>query len=665
MRRGPAGRSFSVHTAEAHELGWDYEDFEWLPARADWQDALEKAKLLEPSAAIDVYRLLADSRMDFARTVKLDRAIQRALGRAGDVLADGFTTIKLALLGSSTLTHLLPGIRVAGLRRGLVIEVYEPPYGTYWQELVDPASGLHAFAPTVVLLALDARRVAEMGSSDAVLQHMRGCWKMAKQAFACAVVQQGVMPVMPLLMGNQEHRLANSPAAIVDAVNAGLRPAADAQGVSILALDVFVLEDGIRRWHEPALWYRAKQEAHPAMSPMYGEQVARVVGALMGQSRKCLVLDLDHTLWGGGIGDDGLEGIVLGQGSATGEAHLELQRYAKQLTQRGVVLAVCSKNDEANARLPFERHPEMVLRLGDIACFIANWEDKATNLRRIAKTLNLGLDSLVFVDDNPVERGLVRRELPMVAVPEMPEDPAEYVRVLAAAGSFEGVGVTEEDRERAAQYAANTRREAAADSVAATDLAGYLAGLRMELEWRPFDLGGRGRIVQLINKTNQFNLTTRRIGEAEIERMTSRCETLTLQFRLKDLYGDNGMIGVVIAEPATPAKLAAAGFKVGDVSGTDLAIDTWLMSCRVLGRQVDDAMMNVLVEQVRARGVRRIFGHYIPTAKNAMVREHYHRMGFKLLETAGDGATLWALETEAYQPLTTQIMCFEAEMASV
>ena len=603
--------------------------------------------------------------MDFARTVKLDRAVQRALGHAGHTRAAGFTTVKLALLGSSTLTHLVPGIRVAGLRRGLLIEVFEPPYGTYWQELADPASGLHAFAPTVVLLALDARRVAEMGSGEAVLQHMHECWRMAKQAFACAVVQQTVMPILPLLLGSQEHRLATSPAAIVDAVNAGLRTAADAEGVSILALDAFVREDGIRRWHEAALWYRAKQEVHPAMSPMYGEQVARVVGALLGQSRKCLVLDLDHTLWGGGIGDDGLEGIVLGQGSAAGEAHLGLQRYAKQLMQRGVVLAVCSKNDEANALLPFERHPEMVLRLGDIACFIANWEDKATNLRRIAKTLNLGLDSLVFVDDNPVERGLVRRELPMVAVPEMPEDPAEYVRVLAATGYFEGVGVTEEDRERATQYAANARREAAAESGPATDLVGYLAGLRMELAWRPFDPAGRGRIAQLINKTNQFNLTTRRIGEAEIERARSRCETLTLQFRLKDLYGDNGMIGVVIAEPATPANLAAAGFAVGDVNCADLTIDTWLMSCRVLGRQVDEAMMNVLVEQARTRGVQRIFGHYIPTAKNAMVREHYARMGFTLVETASDGATLWELDVEAYQPRATQIVCLEAEMASV
>ena len=407
------------------------------------------------------------------------------------------------------------------------------------------------------------------------------------------------------------------------------------------------------------------------MSPMYGEQVARVVGAMVGQSRKWLVLDLDNTLWGGVIGDDGLEGIVLGQGSAAGEAYLEFQRYAKGLMERGVVLAVCSKNDEENALLPFEQHAEMVLRRGDIACFVANWEDKATNLRRIARELNLGLDALVFVDDNPAERGLVRRELPMVAVPEMPEDPAEFVRVLAAAGYFEGVGVTAEDRERAAQYAANARRAAgrsAAENGAGagtTDLQSYLAGLRMELVWRPFDAAGRGRIVQLINKTNQFNLTARRVGEAEIERVMARTDVLALQFRLKDVYGDNGMIGVVLCEAATAERLAAAGFAGVGVGASDLYIDTWLMSCRVLGRQVEEAMMNVLAAQAGARGVRRIFGHYVPTAKNAMVREHYARMGFELVETAADGATLWVLDVEGWQARSTQIACLEDELVSV
>ena len=639
-------------------------DLDWLPERADWQRALDEAKLLELHEALKLYRLLADSRMDFARTVKLDRAVQGHIQRHaehGGTGTAGFVPVRLALLGSSTLTHLVPGIRVAGLRRNLLIEVYEPPYGMYRQELADAGSGLHAFAPTVVLLALDARHLVAMGSAGKALEIMLACWRMAKQAFACSVVQQAVLPVFAPLLGNQEHRLAGSPVALVEEINAGLRGAADAEGVSVLALDVFAREDGVRRWHEAGLWHRAKQEVHPAMSPVYGEQVARVVGALVGQSRKCLVLDLDQTLWGGGIGDDGLEGIELGQGSAAGEAHLEFQRYVKGLMERGVVLAVCSKNDEANALLPFERHPEMVLRCGDIACFVANWEDKAANLRRISRTLKLGLESLVFVDDNPAERGLVRKELPMVAVPEMPEDPAEFVRVLAAAGYFEVIGVTSEDRERAAQYAANAKREAARAAAeggagAGTDLAGYLAGLRMELGWGAFDAAGRGRIVQLINKTNQFNLTTRRRTEPEVMRLMEDGSAMTMQFRLRDIYGDNGMIGVIVAGPAGGSGMLRA-------SADDLVIDTWLMSCRVLGRQVEEAMMNLLVGQAKARGMRRIFGEYIPTAKNAMVREQYARMGFELVETAADGTTVWALDVESYRERVTQIACTEVEIA--
>jgi FkbH-like protein len=641
-------------------------ELDWLPQRADWQQALDEAKLLEHPAALEHYRLLANTQMDFARTVKLDRAVQKCLGRGG--VPAGWTAVRLALLGSSTLTQLVPGIRVAGMRRGLLIEVYEAPYGTYRQELTDPASGLHAFRPTVVLLALDARHLVGMGGEQNALEAMRACWRMAREALACAVVQQTVLPVFSPLLGNQEHRFSGSPAFLVDQINAAMRTAADEDGVSLLALDAFARDDGLRRWYDAGLWHRAKQEVHPAMSPLYGEQVARVLSALVGQSRKCLVLDLDNTLWGGVIGDDGLEGIELGQGGATGEAYLEFQRYAKGLLERGVVLAVCSKNDEANALLPFGQHPEMALRRADIACFVANWEDKATNLRRIARELNLGLDALVFVDDNPAERGLVRRELPMIAVPEMPEDPAEYVRVLAAAGYFEGLGVTDEDRQRVAQYAANAQREAgraAAAEGAATDLQSYLAGLRMELLWRPFDLAGRARIVQLINKTNQFNLTTRRVVDEEIARTTARADMLALQFRLKDTYGDNGMIGIVLCEPATPERLALEGFASSNVGAADLYIDTWLMSCRVLGRQVEEAMMNVVAAQALARGVRRIFGHYIPTTKNAMVREHYERMGFELVETNAGGATLWVLDVETYQAHATQIACLEGELANV
>ena len=357
-----------------------------------------------------------------------------------------------------------------------------------------------------------------------------------------------------------------------------------------------------------------------------------------GKSSKCLVLDLDNTLWGGVIGDDGLDGIALGQGSAAGEAHVALQRYAKRLLERGVILAVCSKNDEANALAPFQQHPEMVLKQSDIACFVANWQDKAGNLRHIAKTLNIGIDSLVFVDDNPAERALIRRELPAVGVPELPDDPAEYVGTLASAGYFEALDITAEDRERAEQYRANASRDALRAS--ATDMAGFLDSLKMELTWAPFDRAGIKRITQLINKTNQFNLTTQRYTEAQVLALMEREDegrVVTLQLRLSDIYGENGIIALVIAK-VTPS--------------SDLDIDTWLMSCRVLGREVEQATLNILAARAKDLGCRSLIGTFKPTDKNSMVKDLFSKLGFEPLDTTGSGETRWTLPMSGFTPGT-------------
>jgi FkbH-like protein len=608
-------------------------DLDWLPVIADWDGILAEAQSMPWPEAKPVFVQLANSKIDFIQLVKLDRAVQRSLKNFAD--GAGEETIRFAMLGSSTLSQLVPGIRIGALRRGLVVDIYEGPYGLYWQELADKASDLHAFRPQVLALALDAAHVVgnEHSSVDQALAKMRDCWSLAEAAFNCSVIQQTLMPIFEPMLGNNEHRLADSPLTLVDRINEALRPAADAAGVHLLAVDCLVRRHGgIDHWFDPGLWNRAKQEVSPRASNLYGEQVGRLLGALRGRSAKCLVLDLDNTLWGGVIGDDGLDGIVLGQGNAAGEAFLAFQRFVKSLQRRGVILAVCSKNDEANARLPFQSHPEMALQQGDIACFIANWSDKAQNIRDIAATLNIGLDSLVFVDDNPVERGLVRRELPMVAVPEMPEDPAEYVRCLAQGGYFEAVSVTEEDRARSAQYAANAERERLRETV--TDMASYLAALKMELVWQPFDQIGLPRIVQLANKTNQFNLRTIRYAELDLERAMEDPNALTLQFRLKDIYGDNGIIALML----------------GRLQGDAVFVETWLMSCRVLGRQVEEAALSILVARARDLGARRIIGEFRQTAKNSMVRDHYAKLGFAPIEAdpADATTTRWVLDVEDY-----------------
>jgi FkbH-like protein len=524
-----------------------YQDLDWLPEREDWASLTDAVQHQEPPQALDSFKLLANSRMDFVRAFRLDKMLQRY--RSKHDLSGLLPHLRLALIGSSTLAHLHPGIRLAALRRGILVDIYQGIYGMYRQELMDRNSGLHSFQPDVVLLALDAHHLAEAENADAesILDMLRSCWSAARESSGCSVIQQTVLPVHPYLLGNQESQYPMSPAAIVTKVNALLRDEAPKANVHLLTIDTWAAAGGTSEWFDPSLWYRSKQEVHPRVSNLYGDQVGRILAALRGKSAKCLVLDLDNTLWGGVVGDDGVDGIVIGQGSESGEAFVALQRYAKGLSQRGVILAVCSKNDEANALLPFEKRAEMILHHNDIACFVANWEDKAGNIRRIAKQLNIGLDSLVFVDDNPFERNLVRRELPMVAVPELPEDPSGYVGLLSAAGYFETLSITEEDRERGLQYRANLAREELRDK--ATDMQGFLRALKMKLIWSPFAGKDLKRVVQLLNKTNQFNLTTRRYSEEAVQALLADRDVLTLQLRLLDVYGNNGIIALLIGKP--------------------------------------------------------------------------------------------------------------------
>ena len=388
---------------------------------------------------------------------------------------------------------------------------------------------------------------------------------------------------------------------------------------------------GLENWHDPRHWHASKISFSPEFIATYADLVARTLAAVRGKSRKCLVLDLDNTLWGGVIGDDGVEGIDLGQGSATGEAFLAVQRMALELRGRGVLLAVCSKNDEAVARRPFREHPDMLLREDDIAVFQANWTDKATNLRAIAQALNIGVDALVLLDDNPAERLQVRQSAPVVATPELPQDPALYPRTLAAAGYFEAVSVSDEDRSRAAFYQADNRR-AAVLAAATDDMDAYLTSLEMVCTIAPFDPISRVRVAQLVNKSNQFNLTTRRYSEAEIQAAEVDPRRHTVQIRLLDRFGDNGLICVLIADKGLQS----------------WSIDTWLMSCRVLGRRVQEAALQALVGAARAAGATELIGRYIPSAKNQMVKDHYERLGFELMESGSDGATTWRLPVAAF-----------------
>ncbi len=627
----------------------------WLPEAQDWRTRLRQ--LIESPDPWPAAVTLANTRLDFTRTNALDETLRRAL--AGRIPTDLATPpVRLAILGASTLAHLHPGIRVAGLRRNIHIATYENDYGQYLQELLDSASALHAFSPTAVLFAWDAYHLtqgldAAMGQEAAdaaladALARIGQCWSLARAAFACPILQQTALPIFEPLLGSNEHRLPGSRHAFLARLNAALRPAADAAGVDLVAIDDAAHTHGVRAWHDAALWHRSKQEVSPALSPTYGELVVRIIAARQGRSAKCLVLDLDNTLWGGVIGDDGLDGIVLGQGSTLGEGFAAVQAYAKELARRGIILAVSSKNDAANALEPFEKHPEMVLRREDIASFRANWDDKAANIRAIAHDLNIGLDAMVFLDDNPFERNLVREQLPMVAVPEVPDDdPARVPGVLADAGYFESLGITADDLKRSAQYQDNRARDDL--RAAATDMEGYLRALDMRMVWNRFDSVGQARIVQLINKTNQFNLTTRRHQDADIAAVMADPHAAGLQMRLLDRFGDNGIIAIVILRLTAP---------------DTATIDTWLMSCRVLGRGVERATLAVVAAQARALGATRLIGCYIPTKKNGMVRDHYAKLGFTPVASTPEGASTAMLDLAAFTPADTFIHLSEGTSA--
>lgn len=625
-------------------------DLHWLPEVPNWRQRLRTLPS-DPATAWETAVALANARLNFVLTNALDETLRRVLPAGPETLAT--RKVRLAVLGSSTLTHLLPAIRVAGLRRGIWIDTYENDYGQYLQELSDPGSALHEFQPTAILLALDAYHMTagvtatlDLEGADAALADMQGrireAWRLARDAFRCPVLQQAILPAHLPLLGNNEHRLPGSRAWFVTRLNQAIRAMAEADGVDILAVDDRAARDGIGKWHDPALWHRSKQEVSPTAGPLYGDLVGRWLAAKQGRSYKCLVLDLDNTIWGGVVGDDGLDGIVIGQGSPLGEAYTAFQEYARELGRRGVILAVCSKNDETNALEPFDKHPDMVLKRGDIASFVANWQNKADNIRAIAQDLNIGLDALCFVDDNPFERNLVRQELPMVAVPEVPDDPTFYPLALADGGYFEGLSVTEEDRERTGQYQGNRAREAL--KAAVTDLPSYLRSLEMQLVWKRFDTIGLQRIVQLINKSNQFNLTTRRYTEADVLAVMADDTAFGLQLRLTDRFGDNGIIAIIIG-------------RLQD--NKDLTIDTWLMSCRVLGRQVEPTTLNLIAQEAARLGARRLAGEYIPTKKNGMVKDHYARLGFTVMETDPAGGNRNILDLASFTPAETFIHVVE------
>ncbi len=549
----------------------------------------------------------------------------------------GLQRLKLAIIGTSTTDHLLPVIRLFLAREGFDAELYNAEYDTLDQTILNPNSGLYEFQPDVVWLFTNYRDVAytlkagsalddvEVALEDAVNQYVSR-WEAVRNHSNAYILQNNADLPVQRPLGNLDGNLPWGRLGFLRRFNIALADAAD-PGLCVLDIDHLSSIFGKAEWFDDRYWHYSKHAMSINTMGLLCHQAARLIGALKGKAKKCIVLDLDNTLWGGVIGDDGPQGIQIGQGTVEGESYSKFQDYLLALKERGIILAVCSKNEESIAAAAFEETPGMTLKLDDFAAFVANWSNKADNIIQIAETLDIGLDSMVFVDDNPVERDLVRSMLPMVAVPELPEDPSQYLKCLDNECYTELLSFTSEDSQRTDLYRANATRKEAQSKY--SNLDDFLEHLDMESISGRFDVQNLPRIAQLINKSNQFHLTTTRYTEAEIQVMVSDENKVCRYYKLTDRHGDNGLISATILE--------------GD-NADGLIIDTWVMSCRVLSRSMEEFICNRMVEDCKALNKKYLIGKYLPTPKNKLVKNLYPRLGFREISAPDSGETVWRLD---------------------
>lgn len=561
---------------------------------------------------------------------------------------DRFT---LGVVSNASLDVLAPGLVGSALAYGIALKVEMGPFD---QAAQLAASSSHPFFKTTfdailyapfwegLPLSLDNNAENTQALINKVCQRIRFEIEGISERSDVPVIVQTLSSQPQRIFGNIDRIQTFGLEHMIWEINETLLNLSQQGANVLLDFQAIASNVGRDRFFSSRDWHWSKQPLAKEHTVIYLDHLARTIGAMRGKSRRVLILDLDNTLWGGVIGDDGMDGIILGQGSTKGEAYLSVQKAVMLLKSRGVILAVCSKNEEAIAKEPFNNHSEMLIKENDIAVFVADWGDKASNIELISKTLNLGLDAMVFVDDNPVERAQVRHALPEVAVPELPKNPSDFANILLASGYFESVVFTEADKDRAEQYAANARRTNLQTKSA--DLTEFLTSLNMKARVGFFNSSDRSRITQLINKSNQFNLTTIRYTEKQIDSFGNDSETGAFDFRLKDDYGDNGLIAVIICKNDN-----------SETTGDSWQIDTWVMSCRVLGRKMEEACLNAISSVAKERGKKCLIGKYSPTDRNSIVADLYTRLGFSKLPGGLEGEQLWRLDLKLFEPFIIPI----------
>ena len=547
---------------------------------------------------------------------------------------EDFIEKRIAILGGSTTAEVKDMLELFLLNDGIKPKFYESEYNKFYEDIMFTTDTLKDFAPDVIFIHTSSVNITrypfiqESVEDIAILiknqiDKFKGLWDRITSQLSCPIIQNNFELPHYRRLGNLDFYDIHGRSNFVAELNRGFSDEArQRQNLHINDINYLASWFGLERWYDKQVWYSYKYAMSIDAIPLLADSVASIVKAIFGKSKKCLVLDLDNTLWGGVIGDDGLQGIRIGKEVAEAEAYTEFQEYVKDLKERGVILAVCSKNEESNAKEGFS-HPDSILSVDDFSAFSANWEPKHQNIRGIARTLNIGIDSLVFADDNPVERDIVRSQEPLVAVPELGNNVVNYINLLDKTGYFETVTLSSDDLQRSAFYADNAVRQEIQSQFENYD--DFLRSLEMVAEIKSFNTFYLDRITQLTNKTNQFNVTTRRYTFDEMEAVLNSGQHIALYGRLLDKFGDNGLVSIII----------------GNQLEDELHIDLWLMSCRVLKRGMEAAMFGQLVAEAKARKVKKIIGYYYPTAKNGMVSQLFSEMGFVNVQTNDNGNKVW------------------------
>lgn len=549
----------------------------------------------------------------------------------------GFPKIKVSLLGDSATQFLAIAVKGYGIERGINVDLFEAEYNQVERQILDSSSDFYKYKAKYTIVFQSTHKLLEKYSvmtSEEQLQMADERINFIRticSTISGYIIYYNYPEIDDNIFGSYANKISNSFIYQVRKLNYELMNLSQ-KFQNLFVCDLASLQNKFGRdmMFDPTIYVSTEMLLSIDILPYVAARTVDIIASLEGKFKKCLILDLDNTIWGGIVGDDGWENIQIGHGFGIGKAFSELQQWIKKLKNRGIIIAVCSKNDEEKAKEPFEKNPEMILKLDDISVFVANWENKVDNIRTIQKILNIAFDSMVFLDDNPFERNIVRENLPGVTVPELPKDPSDYLEYLYSLNLFETVSYSNADKDRTKQYQIEAKRVSAAKSFA--NEADFLKSLNMVSEVKGFDCFNTPRVAQLSQRSNQFNLRTIRYTEDQISSIEASDDYVTFSFTLEDKFGDNGLVVVVIMKKE---------------NSYTLFIDTWLMSCRVLKRGMEYFTLNTIVDYARNHGFKKIIGEYIPTLKNSMVKDLYKNLGFESMKCSEK--LLWFLNVDNYQ----------------